>query len=68
MYDEDGSMREGDILTIQPGEVYEMSDSPHRIIGANDTFHLECENGNWLEIQQQHLDEFFSIFTDEEKQ
>lgn len=64
LYDDDGFLLDG-YLTIYPGEIYDKSEDPFRIIGANDTVHLECENGNWLEIQQAHLDAFFRPLEEE---
>ena len=56
-YDDDGRDME-EYEDIEVGSVFERSEDSFRIAGGPDTIHLV--NGiQWLEITQEHLDEFF---------
>lgn len=58
-YDEDGWPIDK-YMNIEPGEVYEVSDDRHRAVGGYDSILLENnENGNWLELSQAIIDQYF---------
>lgn len=58
-YDDDG-WSTGKYRNIEVGEVYKVNDDWYRIVVGYDSIHLEnCENGNWLELQQATIDQYF---------
>lgn len=58
-YDDDGWPTDK-YMNIEAGEVYEVNDDWHRVAGGYDSIHLENnENGNWLELQQATIDQYF---------
>ena len=47
-----------DSVVIDKGKIYELDDGNHTIIGAE--IHLDSvEDGSWLEITKEHLEEYF---------
>lgn len=56
-YDDGGFLIENDGFAIVEGTVYSMDESGRTIIGGE--VHLDCEDGSWLEIAREHLEEFF---------
>lgn len=49
-------------ISIEAGEVYEVNDDWHRVAGGYDSIRLENnENGNWLELQQETIDQYFEL-------
>ena len=58
-YDDDGWPTD-EYMSIKVGEAYEVNDDWHRIAGGYDSIRLENnENGNWLELQQATIDQYF---------
>lgn len=58
-YDDDGWPTDK-YMTVEPGEVYEVNDDWHRVAGGYDTIRLENNaNGNWLELLQTTIDQYF---------
>lgn len=58
-YDDDGWPTDK-YMNIEVGEVYEVNNDWHRIAGGYDSIRLENnENGNWLELQQATIDQYF---------
>ena len=63
-YDDDGWPTDK-YMSIKVGEVYEVNDDWHRVAGGYDTIRLENnENGNWLELQQTTIDQYFDKIED----
>lgn len=57
-YDTDGFLIENSGVVIEKGKIYELDDSGHTMIGGE--IHLDSvDDGSWLEITKDHLDEFF---------
>ena len=57
-YDDDGFMIENDSMVIEEGNIYELDESGHTMIGGE--VHLDAiDNGSWLEITKEHLKEYF---------
>ena len=57
-YDIDGFLIENSGVVIEKGKIYELDDSGHTMIGGE--IHLDSvDDGSWLEITKDHLDEFF---------
>lgn len=58
-YDDDGWPTDK-YMNIEAGAVYEVNDDWHRVAGGYDSIRLEnTENGNWLELQQATIDQYF---------
>lgn len=58
-YDDDGWSTDK-YMNIEAGEVYEVNDDWPRVVGGYDSIRLENkENGNWLELQQATIDQYF---------
>ena len=58
-YDDDGWPTD-EYMSIKVGKAYEVNDDWHRIAGGYDSIRLENnENGNWLELQQATIDQYF---------
>ena len=58
-YDDDGWPTD-EYIIIEAGEEYEVNDDWHRIAGSYDSIKIENnENGNWLELTQETIDQFF---------
>ncbi len=57
-YDDDGWPTD-EYMSIEVGEVYEVIDD-WRVAGGYDFIRLEnSEKGNWLELQQETIDQYF---------
>lgn len=57
---DDGGFPTYKYIHIEAGEVYEVNDDRHRVVGGYDSIRLENnENGNWLELQQAIIDQYF---------
>lgn len=56
-YDADGFLIENSAHVIEEGEVYTLDETGSTIIGGE--IHLDHENGSWLEITKDRLNEFF---------
>lgn len=56
-YDDDGFLTEN-IVEVDEGEVFQLSLDIHKIIGGEETIHLENEN-KWIEITFETLNEYF---------
>lgn len=55
-------------MNIEAGEVYEVNNDWHRVAGSYDSIRLENnENGNWLELQQTTIDQYFETEKEEGK-
>ena len=63
-YDDDGSWMEEE-TEIDVGKVFEMCDTSFRCVGGDDTVRLISDDGTWLEILPEHLEEYFKENTDE---
>lgn len=59
-YDDDGFMIENSVVVIDEGKIYELDDSDHTIIGGE--VHLDSiDDGSWLEITKEILEEYFDL-------
>ena len=59
-YDGDGFLIENSSILIEEGTIYELDESGHMVIGRKDHVHLDSvDNGSWLEITKEHLNEYF---------
>lgn len=59
-YNDDGFLIENNDVVIDEGKVYELDESGHTIIGGD--VHLDAiDDGSWLEITKEHLDEYFEL-------
>ena len=56
-YDDDGWTTDT-YMTVEEGEVYEVREDWHRIAGSYDSIRLE-NNRNWLELQQETVNQYF---------
>ena len=57
--DEEGFLLE-EYMTVEVGEVYEVMEDKFRMVGGDETIRLEnYENGNWLELLQETIDQYF---------
>lgn len=57
-YDADGFLIENSSTVIEEGNIYELDESGHTMIGGE--VHLDAiDNGSWLEITKEHLKEYF---------
>ncbi|MFR4451692.1 MAG: hypothetical protein ACLT5W_02435 [Ruminococcus sp.] len=57
-YDADGFLIENNSTVIEEGNIYELDESGHTMIGGE--VHLDAiDNGSWLEITKEHLKEYF---------
>lgn len=57
-YDADGFLIENNSTVIKEGNIYELDESGHTMIGGE--VHLDAiDNGSWLEITKEHLKEYF---------
>lgn len=58
-YDADGFLIENNSTVIEEGNIYELDESGHTMIGGE--IHLDAiDNGSWLEITKEHLKEYFA--------
>lgn len=57
-YDDDG-FSTGEVMYVDAGQVFQISDDPFRIVGGLDTIHLESKNGGWMEITPERFAEWF---------
>ena len=68
-YDEDG-FATGGWFIVPVGSIWEADESPHRIIGGNDTVHLDLITGGlkkqWMEILGNTLNDYFEPVNEEE--
>lgn len=56
-YDADGFLIENSAQVIEEGEIYTLDETGSTIIGGE--VHLDHENGSWLEITSDSLNEYF---------
>lgn len=56
-YDADGFLIENNPCVINKGEIYTLDETGYTIIGGE--VHLDHENGSWLEITKDSLNEYF---------
>lgn len=56
-YDADGFLIENSLRVINKGEIYTLDEIGCTIIGGE--VHLDHENGSWLEITKDSLNEYF---------
>ena len=61
-YDDDGFMIENASMVIEEGKVYETDESGYMMIGGSNHVHLDAvDDGSWLEITKEHLEECFEL-------
>lgn len=59
-YDADGFLIENSATVIEEGKIYELDESGHTMIGGE--VHLDAaDDGSWLEIAKEHLEEYFEL-------
>ena len=59
-YDADGFLIENNSTVIEEGNIYELDESGHTMIGGE--IHLDAiDNGSWLEITKEFLEEYFEL-------
>ena len=58
MFDGNGFSVE-EILDIQKGEKFQSSDDRFRCVGGPDTVRLDSDDGTWVEISRETLNEHF---------
>ena len=56
-YDDDGFLIENSPQLIEEGEIYTLDETGSTVIGGE--VHLDHENGSWLEITRDSLNEYF---------
>ena len=56
-YDDDGFLIENSPRVVDEGEVYTLDETGSTVIGGE--VHLDHENGSWLEITRDSLNEYF---------
>lgn len=60
-YDDDGFI-ENDSMVIEEGKVYEVNESGYMMIGGSNHVHLDAvDDGSWLEIPKEDLEECFEL-------
>lgn len=60
--DDDGFLIENDGMVIEEGKIYELSESDCMMICGAKHVHLDAvDDGSWLEITKEHLEEFFEL-------
>lgn len=61
-YDDDGFMIENAATVIEEGKIYELDETGYMIIGGSDHVHLDAvDEGSWLEIEKETLEECFDL-------
>lgn len=61
-YDDDGFMIENAATVIEEGRIYELDETGYVIIGGSDCVHLDAvDEGSWLEIAKETLEECFDL-------
>ena len=61
-YDGDGFLIENSSIVIEEGKVYELDESGCMIIGGKNHVHLDAvDDGSWLEITKERLEEYFDL-------
>lgn len=61
-YDDDGFCIENETIVIEEGKVYEVDKSGCMMIGGKDHVHLDdVDDGSWLEITKDTLEECFEL-------
>ncbi len=61
-YDDDGFLIENETIVIEEGKIYELDESGYMIIGGKDHVHLDAiDNGSYLEITKENLEECFEL-------
>lgn len=61
-YDGDGFLIENSSTVIEGGKVYELDESGCMMIGGSDHVHLDAvDDGSWLEITKERLEEYFDL-------
>lgn len=65
--DDDGFTIENERFYIDKGTVWEQDESNFRMVGALDSIRLiNIEDGSWLEVYQDTLDECFELIAEKE--
>lgn len=60
--DDDGFLIENETIVIEEGKIYELDESGYMIIGGKDHVHLDAiDNGSYLEITKENLEECFEL-------
>lgn len=59
-FDEDGFCT-GEYMTVYAGEIYQATEDSFRVVGGEDTIHLDGENGNWLELLEETINANFKL-------
>lgn len=57
-YDDDGFIIENKMSIVSVGEIFEMEDTQHRLVGGKDTVRLSNDR-QWMEILPETLSECF---------
>lgn len=61
-YDEDGFLIENNSTVIEEGKKYELDESGRMMIGGKNHIHLDAvDDGSWLEITKECLEEYFEL-------
>lgn len=61
-YDDDGFLIENESMVIEEGKIYELNESRHMMIGGKEHMHLDAiDDGSWLEITKDYLEEHFEL-------
>ena len=63
-YDDDGFYMD-EQNQIETGKEFELCDTTFRCVGGNDTIRLISDDGTWLEILPEHLEECFKENTND---
>lgn len=58
-YDADGFLIENEGVVIEEGTAYTLDETGSTIAGGE--VHLDGDDGSWLEITREHLEEYFEI-------
>ena len=56
--DDDGFFTD-DIMWVEKGSVWELSEDLYRFVGGPQTVRLNGDNYQWIEITEEHLDMYF---------
>lgn len=62
-YDGDGFLIESDGINVEKGDIYTLDERGGIIIGGE--VHLDNDNGGWLELCKEYLEEFFEEIQEE---
>lgn len=58
--DDDGFTTD-DYMAIEANTRWEVDNTPFRVVGDNDSIRLLGEDGRWIELTKESLDEYFSL-------